>query len=171
MDLTFLIPLACQLGQMLQTQGLKLVTAESCTGGGIGAALTAVPGSSLWYEGGFITYSNAAKEELLGVDPVILSHHGAVSEATADAMVKGALIRSHAQLALAVTGIAGPAGGGPNKPVGTVCFAWLREGYGVQTATHYFTGDRGQVRQQAAFHALEGIRTRLMILGSGGGEG
>ncbi|CAK0765987.1 NMN aminohydrolase [Gammaproteobacteria bacterium] len=149
--------LSQRVGQSLAIRQFFLATAESCTGGGVGQAITAIPGSSTWYERGFITYSNLAKEELLGVLPTTLATFGAVSETTALEMAKGALIRSHAHIALAVTGIAGPGGATPGKPVGTVCFAWVRHDGLMQAVTHYLSGDRTAVRYQSVVVALEGI--------------
>src|SRR6266481_3513672 len=119
-----LTALAAEIGQALERSGLMLVTAESCTGGWVGRVVTSVGGSSVWFERGFVTYSEIAKQEMLGVSPEILKQHGAVSEPTARAMAEGALRHSHAQVALAVTGVAGPTGGSANKPIGTVWFAW-----------------------------------------------
>lgn len=146
-----------QLGNQLIAHKLMLVTAESCTGGGLAEMITQVPGSSAWFERGFVTYSNDAKREMLGVDHDTLENFGAVSEQTACAMVEGALSHSHAQVAVAITGIAGPDGGTEEKPVGTVCLAWYREGHQVQSAKVHFEGDRKQVRQQACLLALQGL--------------
>jgi nicotinamide-nucleotide amidase len=156
-----LITLADHLGHDLKQAGRSLATAESCTGGWVGEVLTAVPGSSLWYERGFISYSNMAKREMLGVKTDVLTRFGAVSEQTARAMAEGALVHSHADLALAITGIAGPSGGTPEKPVGTVCFAWAARKQPTQSRTERFAGDREMVRRQAVKAALEGIRTIL----------
>src|SRR4051812_23227235 len=133
-----------------------LVTAESCTGGWVAQAVTAVAGSSAWFERGFVTYSNAAKRELLGVGKRTLQKHGAVSEETAREMARGALKRSRANVALAVTGIAGPSGGSATKPVGMVCFAWAipRQTF---SETHSFKGGRESVRRQSVMRALEGL--------------
>ena len=141
-----------------------LATAESCTGGWVAQALTAVAGSSAWFERGFVTYSNAAKEELLGVRAETLARHGAVSEETAREMALGALQRSHASVALAITGVAGPSGGTPDKPVGTVCFAWSGAGLAARAETRHFAGDREAVRRQSVEHSLE----RLLELLDGG---
>jgi len=149
--------LAVQAGQCLAQRGWMLVTAESCTGGWVGQAVTAVSGSSAWYERGYITYSNTAKCEMLGVQQAILDRHGAVSPQTAQEMAIGALNRSHAQISVSITGIAGPDGGTAAKPVGMVCFAWaVRDGL-VQQETRYFTGNREAVRRQAVAIALQGI--------------
>lgn len=134
-----------------------LVTAESCTGGWVGQAVTAVSGSSAWYERGYITYSNTAKCEMLGVQQATLNQYGAVSPQTAQEMAIGALNRSHAQISVAITGIAGPDGGTAAKPVGMVCFAWTAQDGLVQQKTRYFTGDRESIRRQAVATALQGI--------------
>jgi nicotinamide-nucleotide amidase len=152
--------LAERLGAELKAQHLMLATAESCTAGGIGFAVTLVPGSSAWYERGFITYSNEAKQQVLGVSPAYLRDFGAVSEPVARSMALGALSHSAAQVALAVTGIAGPEGGTASKPVGTVCFAWaLRRDPAsapwVKTDTKRLEGDRAAVRTQSIVIALE----------------
>ena len=133
-----------------------LVTAESCTGGWVAQAVTSVAGSSAWFERGYVTYSNAAKREALGVSKRTLERHGAVSEPTAREMARGALRRSRAAFALAVTGIAGPGGGMPGKPVGTVCFAWAR-GRKIRSETRRFLGGRASVRRQSVIHALRGV--------------
>lgn len=130
-----------------------LATAESCTGGLIAAACTDLAGSSNWFERGFVTYSNAAKTELLGVDATLIEQHGAVSEPVVRAMVTGALAHSHAQVAVAVTGVAGPSGGSPEKPVGTVWFGWAWPG-SLHSEVCHFEGDRAAVRQATLRHAL-----------------
>ena len=142
------------LADALRAQGLKLATAESCTGGLIAAACTAVAGSSDWFERGFVTYSNEAKAELLGVDAALIAGHGAVSEAVARAMAKGALVHSRAQLAVAVTGIAGPGGASQGKPVGTVWIAVARLDAGLHSELLSLGGDRAAVREQTVQHAL-----------------
>jgi len=155
------LPLAAQpvselvvlLAQLLQTKKLKLATAESCSGGLIAAACTDLAGSSDWFERGFVTYSNAAKIELLGVDTALLQSDGAVSESVAQAMVQGALKHSQAQVAVAVTGIAGPAGGSAAKPVGTVCFGFAAPGK-ISSEKCHFSGDRAAVRAATVQHAL-----------------
>lgn len=149
--------LAEQAGSVLLRRKLMLSCAESCTGGWVSAVLTATAGSSAWFERGFVTYSNAAKQEMLGVRAETLLAHGAVSEATAGQMVEGALARSRAQVALAITGIAGPSGGSPDKPVGTVCFAWCMKGSRPRIETRVFAGDRESVRRQSVIHALRGL--------------
>src|SRR4051812_23405372 len=138
-----------------------LVTAESCTGGWIAQAVTAIAGSSAWFERGFVTYSNEAKEELLGVRRATLERFGAVSEETAREMAEGALQASRGTVALSVTGVAGPGGGSATKPVGTVCFGWARKGGAPQSETRGFAGDRESVRRQSVVHALEGLLARL----------
>ncbi len=138
-----------------------LVTAESCTGGLVAAACTSVPGSSQWFERGFVTYTNDAKMECLGVDADVIEKFGAVSEETAKHMAEGALQHSHAQVAIATTGIAGPDGGSDEKPVGTVCFAWAIQGQNTQMATQVFNGDRQAVREQAVEFVLQMLHQRL----------
>ncbi len=152
--------LAQSLGRKLRERGGLLVTAESCTGGWIAQVATSLAGSSDWFERGFVTYSNASKEELLGVRRETLERHGAVSEEIAREMALGALAHSRGTLALAVTGIAGPGGGSPAKPVGTVCFAWARGG-SVRAETRHFAGDREAVRRQSVEHALRGALEHL----------
>ena len=154
--------LAAQVGELLRTNGQRLTTAESCTGGWIAQCLTAIAGSSDWFERGFVTYSNDAKVEMLGVEADTLLAHGAVSEATAAAMAAGALRHSHADWALAVTGIAGPGGGSKDKPVGTVCFGWAAVDGRVDAQTVRFAGDREQVRAQSVAHAFEGLLERAV---------
>jgi nicotinamide-nucleotide amidase len=151
--------LARQVGEALKARGLKLVTAESCTGGWVAMALTAIPGSSDWFERGYVTYSNAAKREDLGVAEDTLHRQGAVSEATAREMAAGALKRG-GQVALAITGVAGPTGGTPAKPVGMVCFAWAH-GSNMQSETRRFDGDRESVRRQSVLHALHRLLESL----------
>ncbi len=154
-------PLSCEalrhLGATLRARGLRVVTAESCTGGGIAVALSEVPGSSAWLEAGFVTYSNAAKQSVLEVPAALLLRHGAVSEAVVCAMTAGALARTAANLAVAVSGIAGPDGGTPEKPVGTVCLAWQHRGQAARAVTCHFAGERWQVRAAAVRRALEGL--------------
>ena len=149
--------LAERVGASLSRRAMLLATAESCTGGWTAAAVTAIGGSSAWFERGFVTYSNAAKESMLGVSAATLEMYGAVSEPVAREMALGALARSQAQAALSITGIAGPAGGSPGKPVGTVCFGWAVAGAGVTAETRCFAGDRSAVRRQAVERALEGL--------------
>lgn len=146
--------LAAQAGQALLRAGLRVVTAESCTGGGVAAALTDVPGSSQWFERGYVTYSNAAKQQDLGVDAAMLAQHGAVSAQAVEQMAIGALRVSGADLALAVSGVAGPEGGSPEKPVGLVWFAVARRGGKAHVSHEQYTGDRAAVRSAAVATAL-----------------
>ena len=150
--------LAADLGQALLREGLLCATAESCTGGLVAAAITAIAGSSGWFDRGFVTYSNESKMELLGVDPLVLTTHGAVSEPTARAMADGALARSRAQLSVSITGVAGPGGGTAQKPVGMVCLAWARAGDATRVVTCHFEGDRQTVRRASVVEALRGLR-------------
>lgn len=152
--------LAGKVGRLLLGRGQRLATAESCTGGWVGQCLTAVAGSSRWFDRGFITYSNDAKREILGVGADTLAAHGAVSEATAAAMALGVLQRSNADWALAITGVAGPGGGSPDRPVGTVCFAWAGRAGCLDTDTCHFHGCRQTVRAQSVAHALHGVLQR-----------
>ncbi len=149
--------LAAQVGAALAARGAMLATAESCTGGLIAAAVTSVAGSSAWFDRGFVTYSNDAKVELLGVPPEVLDSHGAVSPATVLAMAAGALARSRAQVAVSVSGIAGPGGATPTKPVGTVCLAWASRDGWQRASTEHFAGDRAAVRLASARTALAGV--------------
>ncbi|HET7033223.1 MAG TPA: CinA family protein, partial [Casimicrobiaceae bacterium] len=135
------LDLATRLGSLLERRGWRVATAESCTGGLVAGAITDIAGSSVWFERGFVTYSNDAKTEMLGVRGETLAAHGAVSEATAREMVAGTFERSSAEVVVAVTGIAGPSGGTPAKPVGLVCFAWGRRGSPVQSSTRQFPGN------------------------------
>ncbi len=151
--------LAAEVGQGLQRAGLWLSTAESCTGGWIAKCITDVAGSSGWFERGFVTYSNQAKLDLLGVQAATLAAEGAVSEAVALEMAAGAIAHSRASLAVAVTGIAGPGGGSAAKPVGMVCFGWALPGR-LEAETRLFSGERDAVRAQAVEHALRGLRQR-----------
>lgn len=153
--------LAELVAKALTLRGDMLVTAESCTGGGIAHTLTSIPGSSRWFERGFVTYSNAAKQELLGVPDDTLARYGAVSEETAIAMAQGALLNSHGHISVAVTGIAGPGGGSEDKPVGTVCIAWSIRNGETRTTRVVFDGDRDQVREQAILMALQGLLDML----------
>lgn len=150
-----LYELAERTGRALEMRGLMLVTAESCTGGWIAEAVTMVPGSSAWFERGFVTYTYISKREMLGVRGETLEQHGAVSEQVVSEMVQGALRASHAQVAVSVSGTAGPSGGTPQKPVGTVCFGWALDGAEPRTESRYFVGDREAVRRQSVIHALE----------------
>jgi len=145
-----------QVGKKLKAAQSMLVTAESCTGGWVAQAITSVAGSSNWFERGYVTYSNAAKRELLGVSQKILSTKGAVSEETARSMARGALRKGRGSISVAITGIAGPGGGAPGKPVGTVCFAWAL-GRSMRSETRRFRGGRSRVRRQSVIHALRGV--------------
>jgi len=153
--------LAVDLGRELLRRGLKVATAESCTGGLIAGAITDVPGSSDWFDRGVVTYSNAAKIELLGVRPETLKAEGAVSEAVAREMADGAVARSAAELAVAVTGVAGPGGGTAQKPVGMVFLAFARRGQQTEVSARQFGGDRAAVREATVVAALEGLLGRL----------
>ena len=152
--------LARRLGERLKAASAVLATAESCTGGWAAQVVTSVAGSSSWFDRGFVTYSNAAKQEMLGVRAETLRAHGAVSEATAREMARGALERSAATVALAITGVAGPGGGTPDKPVGMVCFAWA-QGRDTRSETRHLEGDRESVRRQSVILALEGVLKAL----------
>lgn len=152
--------LAERLAEAVKATGRRLVTAESCTGGWIAKCCTDLAGSSAWFERGFVCYSYASKRELLGVDAAELEAQGAVSEIVARQMAAGAIANSQAEVALAVTGIAGPDGGLPDKPVGTVWFAWSLLG-GVSSEVRTFNGDREAVRRQTVAHALRGLMARL----------
>jgi nicotinamide-nucleotide amidase len=150
-------PSAAQtLANLLLQRHWMLTTAESCTGGMISAACTDLAGSSAWFERGFVSYSNASKTELLGVDPALIERCGAVSEEVVRAMVQGALQHSHAQVAVAVTGVAGPSGGTVAKPVGTVWFGWATPA-GLSTQVQHFGGNRANVRSATVAHALQGL--------------
>jgi nicotinamide-nucleotide amidase len=152
--------LARGVGGRLKAAAAVLVTAESCTGGWVAQAVTSVAGSSAWFDRGFVTYTNAAKRELLGVLAETLERHGAVSEQTAREMALGALQRSGATVAVSITGVAGPGGGSADKPVGMVCFAWATA-KGVKSETRRFPGDRESVRRQSVIRALEGVLATL----------
>ena len=150
------IDLAARVGQVLKQRNLLLATAESCTGGGVAQAITEIAGSSDWFDCGFVTYSNASKTELLDVPAALIAQHGTVSEEIAAAMAEGALASSNAHLALSTTGIAGPGGAVPGKPVGTICFGWTM-GEHTHTERLVFAGDRGSVREQTVQHSLQGL--------------
>lgn len=152
---------AAELGQKMLQRRLKLAVAESCTGGWVCKVVTEVPGSSDWFDAGFIAYSYEAKEAMLGVDRRILEHFGAVSEEAVLEMVRGALSRSRANVALAITGIAGPTGGTSDKPVGTVWVAWGFGHHPPEAAVFQFSGDREQVRQDTVKVALRGVQEML----------
>lgn len=151
------LQLARHLGDALAARQWRVATAESCTGGGVAAAITAIPGSSAWFEYGIVSYANAAKEKMLGVSAQTLSRDGAVSEATVIEMARGALAISGADIAVAISGIAGPGGGSPDKPVGTVWFAWAKKTGEVQAEQRLFTGDRAGIQQQSVCFALQGL--------------
>ena len=153
-------PLAQAAGLGLQSRGLTLATAESCTGGLLAAELTSIPGSSAWFERGFVSYSNAAKQHQLGVPAALLSEHGAVSPEVVAAMVRGAVEHSAAQVAIAITGSAGPEGGTPAKPVGTVYIAWQLPGH-CDTRLYHFHGERDTIRRHSCDAALRGLLQRL----------
>ncbi|HNP25117.1 MAG TPA: nicotinamide-nucleotide amidohydrolase family protein [Nitrosomonas sp.] len=153
--------LAAKVGERLRQQGLLMVSAESCTGGWLGQIITAVAGSSVWYERGFITYSNLSKHEMLGVSMTALNKYGAVSEVIAQEMAFGAQKNSPAHISVAITGIAGPAGGNKIKPIGTVCFAWAIKGGLSKSETCHFDGDRESVRRQSVAKALQGLLNLL----------
>jgi nicotinamide-nucleotide amidase len=148
---------ARRLGRLLRGRGWMCACAESCTGGKLSQIITAVPGSSGWFERGFVTYSNLSKIQMLGLSAGTIARHGAVSEAAARAMAEGALRASAAQIAVAITGIAGPGGGRPGKPVGTVFLAFARTGDETKTERHWFRGGRQAVRRAAVLAALEGL--------------
>ena len=152
--------LAEKVGERLKQAGAMLVTAESCTGGWVAQAVTSVAGSSDWFERGYVTYSNDAKRELLGVRAATLERHGAVSEETAREMAQGALARAQGTVTVAITGVAGPSGGTREKPVGMVCFAWATR-KALNSETRHFAGDRESVRRQSVIHALEGVLKTL----------
>ncbi|GGC77148.1 CinA family protein [Undibacterium terreum] len=148
------IELAAQVGDALKSKKLLLTVAESCTGGGICQAITEIAGSSDWFDCGFVTYSNSSKSELLDISPSLIAQHGAVSEEIAAAMAEGALASSEAHISISTTGIAGPGGAVPGKPVGTVCFGWVVGGI-THTERLVFAGDRHAVREQTIVHALD----------------
>lgn len=152
-----------QLAERFSTLKWQMATAESCTGGLISASCTDLAGSSAWFDRGFVTYSNDAKIQMLGVPAELIAAQGAVSEAVAQAMAIGAIYRSKAQVSVAVTGVAGPSGGSPEKPVGTVWFGWCING-AITTELKHFEGSRKQVRQAIVAHALEGLLIRLPLV-------
>jgi nicotinamide-nucleotide amidase len=153
--------LAARLGAQLKAMRLMVATAESCTGGWVAQAITSISGSSDWFDRGFVTYSDDAKREMLGVRAETLERDGAVSEDTAREMAAGALAHSQAQVAVAITGVAGPTGGTPQKPVGMVCFAWARPNGRTDALTLHLPGDRAEVRRQSVIVALQGILDRI----------
>jgi nicotinamide-nucleotide amidase len=148
--------LAAELGRQLLARGARVSTAESCTGGGIAEAITRIPGSSSWFEAGYVTYSNAQKSKQLGVPEPLFAAVGAVSREVVEAMVRGAQAQSNARYAVAVSGVAGPDGGSPEKPVGTVWLAW-GDGERLFSVRRQFAGDRGEVRRQTVEAALAGL--------------
>lgn len=156
--------LSQQLGEQLLATQQIITSAESCTGGGVAFALTEIPGSSAWFDRSFVTYSNQAKHDMLGVSLSMLNEHGAVSEPVVQAMVHGALARSQATIGVAISGIAGPTGATQGKPVGTVCFAWASKQGWQKIDTVYFQGDRASVRQQAIIYALQILSDHLSSL-------
>ena len=159
-----ILKLAAALVAELAATGKTVTTAESCTGGWVSKAITDVPGSSAVFAYGIVSYSNGAKESLLGVQPQVLQDHGAVSEAVVIEMATGALGLSGADIAVAVSGVAGPGGGSPDKPVGTVWFAWARRAGATvhsEACREQFSGDRDLVRELTVVHALQGVRERI----------
>ncbi|CAH0534344.1 Nicotinamide-nucleotide amidohydrolase PncC [Vibrio stylophorae] len=153
-----------QLAQLLLAKQWQMATAESCTGGGVAMALTDIAGSSAWFDRAFVTYSNEAKTQMLGVSEALISRHGAVSDAVVRAMAQGAITHSNAKLTVSISGIAGPGGGSDEKPVGTVWFAWADHAGWVKSQCQHFTGDRQAVRQQAVAYAIAGCCERLTEL-------
>ena len=159
-----LVSLSAELGAALKNRGHVLALAESCTGGWAAQCVTAIPGSSAWFDRGFVTYSNAAKQEMLGVPADTINSYGAVSQETARAMALGALRYSRADIAAAITGIAGPDGGSADKPVGTVCLAWATRNGRILDVVERFSGDREAVRRQSVNTALSGLLQLTMNL-------
>lgn len=160
--------IAARVGRELERRGLMMASAESCTGGWVSQAMTMVPGSSEWFERGFVTYTYISKREMLGVKGTTLARHGAVSEQVVSEMARGAIRNSHAQVAVSISGIVGPAGGGEGckeKLVGTVCFGYSRLRAGAVTKTRRFRGDRKAIRRRAVIHALKGILKFLPAAG------
>lgn len=164
MDTSTSLPLVVQLAQALTDRAWMMTTAESCTGGLIAAACTELAGSSIWFDRGVVTYSNDAKVDLLGVPAELIAQHGAVSEPVALAMAQGALAKSKAQIAVAVTGVAGPGGGSPDKPVGTVWLAWAVLNQPAHAERHLFDGDRAAVRTATVRCALQGVMDRSGLI-------
>lgn len=148
---------AKQLANLFLKESSKLAVAESCTGGGLAEILTRLPGSSAWFECAFVTYSNDAKQKMLGVTFDALQKFGAVSEETANAMSRGAVENSRADYGVAITGVAGPDGGSESKPVGTVCLSWYKRGYGGINTRVFFNGDRLKIREQSCLLAIQGL--------------
>lgn len=155
-----LYELANQVGQALKARNLTLTTAESCTGGWVSEVMTAIPGSSEWFDRAYVTYSNRAKQEMLRVSPQTLANFGAVSEEIAHEMAAGAVKEAKVDVSLAITGIAGPGGALPDKPVGMVCFAWFIQGR-LTCQTQNFSGNRYEVRRQSVIYSLQGLLDRL----------
>ena len=153
-----------KIGQELIKRNWKIATAESCTGGGLAYAITSLEGSSNWFDRGFVTYSNIAKQEVLGVNPITIETSGAVGEQTAKEMAEGVLKNSAAQISIAITGIAGPGGGSQDKPVGTVWFAWAGSSFKTQTKLKFFSGNRQEIRDQATLFALVALDELLKFL-------
>jgi len=151
-----IIELVSKVGEAMEAKRWMLATAESCTGGAIAYSITEVPGSGDWFDCGFVTYTNTAKADMLDVPSAVIAQFGAVSEEVAGAMAAGAVANSSADIAVSTTGIAGPTGAVPGKPIGTVCFGWAR-GDQVHTERLVFQGDRHAVREQATAHALKGV--------------
>lgn len=152
-----MLELARRVGQVLERRGLSMATAESCTGGWVAQEVTAIAGSSAWFDSGYVCYSYEAKQRMLGVDAQVLEQFGAVSESVVRQMAEGALARSGVDITVAISGIAGPGGATDTKPVGTVWFAWAVRGQPTVTCLSFFNGDRENVRKQAVVQALEGI--------------
>ncbi|MBC3929887.1 CinA family protein [Undibacterium sp. CY21W] len=157
------LELAAQIGTELKEKRLLLTVAESCTGGGVAQAITEIAGSSDWFDCGFVTYSNSSKSELLNIPAALIARHGAVSEEIAAAMAEGAIANSEGNVSLSTTGIAGPTGAVPGKPIGTVCFGWIVGGV-THTERLIFTGDRHAVREQTVAHALAKLLRYLQEL-------
>lgn len=155
-----LVSLSEELGRICRQRGLTVATAESCTGGWVAQVITHTAGSSAWFDRGFVTYANAAKADMLGVRLITIETFGAVSIETAEEMAAGALRNSNAMISLAITGIAGPTGGSPEKPVGTVCFGWCVKNQVPSCERRLFDGDREAVRRQSVIHALSGLIDR-----------
>jgi len=155
--------LALKLGNILQVRKLHCATAESCTGGALSAAITEIPGSSEWFDRGFIVYTNESKCDLLSVPSSVIMRNGAVSEETVCAMAEGAIINSKADVSIAITGIAGPSGGSREKPVGTVWIAWSGDSKPTYAECYLFSGDRASIRQQAVQRAMEGLIKHFKI--------
>lgn len=153
----YLLQLSQRLGEQLLQRNWHVATAESCTGGGVAAAITAIPGSSAWFEYGIVSYANDAKQKLLGVKSETLVRDGAVSEAVVSEMARGILALAEADIAVAISGVAGPSGGTADKPVGTVWFAWAKASGEMKTELQYFSGDRHAVQKQAVTFALENL--------------